>query len=144
MLHLFSIQKPKGPNLTLTKNKSRSTWGHHLNKLGSTQSHNAIYQVSRQSTQGFRRRRIVKVFTIYGHCGHPGQETWTIWTNFQSTTARMLYMKFDWNWPNDFREVFEKVDDTDAHAWRQITVYTISSLGAFGSGELKRYAIGSK
>ena len=32
---------------------------------------------------------------------------------------------------------FEKVDNADADDGRRITVYTISSIGAFGSGELK-------
>ena len=63
-----------------------------------------------------------KVFSIYGHGGHLGHETWTIWTNVESTIARMLYMKFDWNWPRGFRgEVFW-------NSWRrrwQITVYTM-------------------
>ena len=35
MFHLSSTPKTKGPNLTFTKKRSRSTYGHHLNKLGS-------------------------------------------------------------------------------------------------------------
>ena len=48
----------------------------------------------------------------------------------------MLYMNFDWNWPRGFRE--EKVDDADwaDDAGRPIIANTISSSGAFGSGEL--------
>ena len=64
--HLFSIQTPKGPNLTLMKNDSQSNYGHHLNKFGSTQSLNATYQFSRQSTQRFWNRRFFKVFIING------------------------------------------------------------------------------
>ena len=45
--------------------RSRSTQGHHLNKLGSTRAADAAYQVSRSSAFWFQRRRFLKVFTIY-------------------------------------------------------------------------------
>ena len=57
--------------------------GHHLNKLDSTRASNASYQVSRSSAFWFQRRRLFKVFTIYGHGGHRGHVIWTIWTNFR-------------------------------------------------------------
>ena len=44
-----------------------------------------------------------RVFTIYGHGGHLGHVTRTIWTNFRSRVLRSLYMKFEFNWPNGFR-----------------------------------------
>ena len=72
-------QKHRGPNLTLLWNRSRSTQGHHLNKLGSTRAPNVAYQVSRSSAFWFWRRRFFKVFTIYGHGGHLGHVTWTVW-----------------------------------------------------------------
>ena len=66
MFHLFSIQKPKRPNLTLMKNSPRSTQGHHLNQFGSTQSSSAAYQVSRQSTQQFWRRGFLRFLPYMG------------------------------------------------------------------------------
>ena len=41
----------------------------------------AAYKVSRSSAFWFRRR-FFKVFTIYGHGGHLGHVTRTVWTNF--------------------------------------------------------------
>ena len=45
---------------------------HNLNNLGSTCIDNATYQVSRSSVYCFWKRRLFKVFTIYGHGGHVG------------------------------------------------------------------------
>ena len=44
-----------------------------------------------------------KVFTIYGHCGHLGNVTWTINTNFRSLFPRRLHKKFGFDWPCGFR-----------------------------------------
>ena len=57
------------------RNKSRAILGHLLNKLGSTQSPNATYQASRQSSKQFWSGRLFKVFTKYEHCGHLWHET---------------------------------------------------------------------
>ena len=43
-------------------------------------------------------------FTIYGHGGHLGLVTWTIYINFRSPFLRMLHMKFGFDWPRGFRE----------------------------------------
>ena len=91
------------PNLTLTSNGSRSTHGHNLNNLGSTRIENATYQVSRSSVKWFWRRRFFKVFTIYGHGGHLGHVTRTVWTIFRSPDPWRLHMKFGYNWPSGFR-----------------------------------------
>ena len=37
--------------------------------------------------------RFLKVFTIYGHGGHLGHVTWTIYTNYQSPFAWRFRMK---------------------------------------------------
>ena len=66
-------------------------------------SPDATYQVSRKSIRRFRRRRFLKVFTIYGHGGHLGHVTWTIYKNFRPPFQRMLYMKFDFDWLSGFR-----------------------------------------
>ena len=57
-------KKYKGPNLTLPYNRSRSTQGHHLNKLGSTRAPDAAYQLSRSSAFWFRRRRYTGMAAI--------------------------------------------------------------------------------
>ena len=44
----------------------------------------------------------LKVFTIYGHDGHLGHVTRTIWTNFRSPIPRRLHMKFGFNRPSGF------------------------------------------
>ena len=36
----------------------------------------------------------LKVFTIYGHGGHLGHVTWTIYTNFCFPFPRRLHIKF--------------------------------------------------
>ena len=45
----------------------------------------------------------LRVFTIYGHGGHLGHVTRTIFTNFCSRVLRSLHMKFEFNWPSGFR-----------------------------------------
>ena len=59
-------------------NRSRSTKGHHYNKLGRVRVLNAAYRVSRSSAIPFLRRRFSKIFTIYGHSGHLGHGTKTL------------------------------------------------------------------
>ena len=44
-----------------------------------------------------------KVFTIYGHGGHLGHVTWTIYINFRSPFPRRLRIKFGFDWPGGFR-----------------------------------------
>ena len=43
------------------------------------------------------------VFTIYGHSGHLGHVTWTIYINLRSHFLRMLHMKFGFDWSGGFR-----------------------------------------
>ena len=54
-------------------------------------------------TSGSREKYFFKVFTIYGHGGHLGHVTWTIYTNFRSPFPRRLHIKFDFDWPSGFR-----------------------------------------
>ena len=51
----------------------------------------------------FLRRRFLKVFTIYGHGGHLGQWTATIFAIFHSTAPGRLKMKFEQHWPRGSR-----------------------------------------
>ena len=55
-------------------------------------------------TSGSGERRFFKVFTIYGHGGHLGHVTWTIYINLCSPFPRRLHIKFRVDWPRDFRE----------------------------------------
>ena len=80
-------------------------------------------------------------FTIYGHGGHLGHVTWTIYKNLRSSFLRMLHMKFGFDWPAvSEKEIFEIVDDdddgrrrrSDDGAWRSYKL----TFSAFGSGEL--------
>ena len=45
----------------------------------------------------------LRVFTIYGHGGHLGHVTWTIYINFRSPFPRRLHIKFSFDWPSGFR-----------------------------------------
>ena len=45
----------------------------------------------------------LKVSTIYGHGGHLGHVTWTIYTNFRSPFPMRLHIKFGFDWPSRFR-----------------------------------------
>ena len=46
-------------------------------------------------------KKIYNDFAIYGHGGHLGHVTWTIYTNFRSSSLTMLHMKFGFDWPRD-------------------------------------------
>ena len=54
-------------------------------------------------TSGSGEEDLFKVFTIYGHGGHLGHVTWTIYINFCSTFPRRLHIKFGFDWPSSFR-----------------------------------------
>ena len=102
----FLIRKHKGTNLTLSWNRSWSTQDHYLNKLGSTHPPNAAYQVSRSSAFVVPEKKILKVFTIYGHGRHLSHVTRTIWANFRFPiphVPRRLHIKFGFNRPSGFR-----------------------------------------
>ena len=48
-------------------------------------------------------KKILKVFTIYGHGGHFGQWTATILAIFHSAAPGRLQMKFEQHWPRGSR-----------------------------------------
>ena len=87
-----------------------------------------------------------RVFTIYGHGGHLGHVTWTIYINFRSPFPRRLHIKFGFDWSSGFRgeDLWKwwtdgRTDDgrTDDDG-RRLDGYTISSpCEPNGSGELK-------
>ena len=45
----------------------------------------------------------LRFFAIYGHGGHLGHVTWTIYINFRSRFPRRLHIKFGFDWPSGFR-----------------------------------------
>ena len=57
------------------KKRSRSTQGHHLNKLYWAQAPDAAYQAPRSLALWFQRGRFLKVFTMYGRGGYLGHVT---------------------------------------------------------------------
>ena len=54
-------------------------------------------------TSGSGEEDFLKVFTIYGHGGHLGHVTWTIYIKFRSPFPRRLHIKFGIDWPSGFR-----------------------------------------
>ena len=75
-----------------------------------------------------------RVFTIFWHGGHLEFRITSILAIFRSPSAWMLHMKFGYIWPSGFRgEVIWKCGRTTEAS------HTISSPGAFGSGELIIY-----
>ena len=86
----------------------------------------------------------LRVFTIYGHGGHLGHVTKTIWTNFRSPILRSLHMKYEFNWPSSFRgeDVWKCWRTTDGRTDGRTTDAGVTGIllahqWAFGSGELK-------
>ena len=54
---------------------------------------------------GSREEDFQRVFTLYDQDGgHLGHVTGNICANLRSPTLRSLDMKFELNWPSDFRE----------------------------------------
>ena len=45
-----------------------------------------------------------KVFTVYGHGGHLGHVTLTIYINFRPPFPMRLHIKFGFDWPSGVRE----------------------------------------
>ena len=61
----------------------------------------AIFQDHRTSSS---EKRFLKAYTIYGHGGHFGHVTWTIYINFLSPLPRRLNIKIGFDWSSGFRE----------------------------------------
>ena len=61
----------------------------------------AKFQDHRTSDSG--GEDFLRFFTIYGHGGHLGHVTWTIYINFRSLFPRRLHIKFGFDWSSGFR-----------------------------------------
>ena len=72
-------------------------------------------------TSGSGEEFFLKILTIYGHGGHLGHVTWTIYINFLSPFPRRLHMKFGFDWPRSFsgKDVFSPGTGAD-NPWGQI------------------------
>ena len=73
-------------------------------------------------TPGSGEEYFLSFFTIYGHGGHLGHVTWTIYTNFRSPFPRRLHIKFSYDWPSgfggeDILKCWMTTTTTDAGAW---------------------------
>ena len=51
---------------------------------------------------GSREEDCFNVFTTYGHGGHLGHVTKTIWAKYRSPIPKKLHMKFDFDWLSGF------------------------------------------
>ena len=124
---LFPIQNPKGPNLTLMKNGSWSTYSHHLNKLvvlSPLMLHIKFKAINLEK----------KVFwgfyhILYDQRSHLGNEIWATWINFRSH-PKMLHIRFHWKLPSISEKSF---GNTDKHSipvtfrhghWMTLTIGT--------------------
>ena len=97
------IQMHREANLTLPYKGQTSTYNNSFSNFGRALVPDDSSKDSAQRNPQFWRRRFLKVFTIYGHGGHPGQRTVTILAIFRSPTLRRLHMKFELNWLSGFR-----------------------------------------
>ena len=47
-------------------------------------------------------KKILEVFTIYGHGGHLGLVTWIMFINFNFLVPESFHTKFSSEWPSSF------------------------------------------
>ena len=123
LFQLFPIQKHKGPNLTLPLNRSRSTQGHHLNKLGSTWALDATYWVSRHrpfcpGEEDFLRfLPYMCIADILVMWPIPFEQT------FVPPVPRRLHMKFGfrgedvWKWWHTYTDEIRKRNSDNLKFW---------------------------
>ena len=60
-------------------------------------------KIQPQGVLGSGEEDFLKVFIIYGHGGHLGQQTATVLAIFRSPNLRRLHMKFEQNWLSGFK-----------------------------------------
>ena len=49
-------------------------------------------------------KKFLKVFTIYGHDGHLGHVTWTVYIHFHSPSPMRFHVNFGFDGPSGFGE----------------------------------------
>ena len=59
------------------------------------------------------KKIFLRFLTIYGHGGHLGHVTWTIYINFRSPYPRRLHIKFGFDWLSGLREKYLKMVNDD-------------------------------
>ena len=62
-----------------------------------------LYTKFRENRPAGSGEDFLRVLTIYGHCGHLGHVTWTIYTNFGSLFQRRLHITFGYDSSSSFR-----------------------------------------
>ena len=100
---MVPIQMHREANLTQPKKGQTSMYNNYFIKFGRPPIPDDLCNDSAQRHPWFWRRRVLKVFTIYGHGGHLGQWTLTILAIFHYPNLRRLHMKFEQNWLRGFR-----------------------------------------
>ena len=74
-------------------------YDHYFSNFGRPPVLNDLSKDSAPRHPRFWRKRLLKVFIIYGHGSHLGQRTATILANFHTLNLRRLHLKFEQNWP---------------------------------------------
>ena len=124
LFSLFPTEKPKLPNLTLPLNRSRSTQGHHLNKLWWAGVPDATYQVSWEIGQPVMEK---KIFEGFSHIW-AWQPSWSCdpdaGNNFRSPYPRRAHIKFGLDWSRGFVE-------EDVWKCERTTEWTVVVLGFY-------------
>ena len=78
-------------------------YDHYFSNFGRPPVPNDLCKDSAIRHPWFWRRRLLKVFTIYGHGGHLGQWTATILAIFHFPAQGRLQMKSEQHWPRGSR-----------------------------------------
>ena len=97
------IQMHTRSNLTSLKKGQTSMYDHHFSNFGRPPIPDDLCKDTAKRHPRFWRRRFLKVFTIYGHGSHLGQQTATILAFFHSPAPGRLQMKFEQHWPRGTR-----------------------------------------
>ena len=102
-LNIFPRQMHREANLTLPLNGQMSMYDHYFINFGRSPVPDDLCKDSAPKHPRFWRRRFLKVFNIYGHGGHLGQQAATILAIFCCPNLRKRHVKFEQNWPRGSR-----------------------------------------
>ena len=95
----FSNGKAQVTKFDLVVKRSRSSQGHHLNKLWCAWVPNATYQVSLKSVHRFRRRRFLKSF----------YHIWAWWPSWSCDRHHVIKFSFPCTWKLSYKIWFRTV-----------------------------------
>ena len=121
--HIKSIKKQIWP---CRKKRSRSTQGHHFNKLCWAQVPDAAYQAQSSLALWFQRRRFLKGFYhIYGHGSHLAHVTQTPPPPYESGKRTALWLVYNLFY------MYHNVSFSKGAVWSGSTLFAIPSA-SFG------------